>query len=520
MKKLHCRFIPVILAVCFSLAPGGRSIGQTVTLNSGSFIELRVILGRSVDVQVGDPRGSTQWERSIDGINWLDWAGKGGSGILVDVTDSLYLRCAIRDGSCDPVYSDVLKLVPVGLPRVITDPVSYITANSARGGGFVITDGNGDVTGRGLCWSADAYPDTTSNKIAADSGTGPFYCVISGLSADTEYYVVAYATNMAGTAYGNLISFKTEKINGIPDVTTCAITMISETDASGGGIVTLDGGSPVTSRGICWSRNPDAGLTDSFVAAGKGIGPFNGRISGLDPDTRYYARAFATNWTGTAYGPAIGFTTSGGTLETGSFTDRRDGHTYNWVEIGGQVWMAGNLAYLPQVFASSDGSDTDPRYYVQQYEGYSIPTAQWKDNYQVYGVLYNWPAAMNGAHGSHQVPSGVRGICPEGWHLPSDGEISNLMAYLASQQGYKMKTVYGWNSNGCGDNSSGFTGLPSGYRDYRGFFYDIGQYGNFWTATDAISQTAYRYRLNYSNNGVWRDNWKQENGYSIRCIKD
>jgi uncharacterized protein (TIGR02145 family) len=104
---------------------------------------------------------------------------------------------------------------------------------------------------------------------------------------------------------------------------------------------------------------------------------------------------------------------------TGSFTDSRDGKTYKTVKIGDQWWMAENLAWLPAVNPVNDNSSTEKYYYVSGYNGTDVSAAKATQNYTTYGVLYNWPAAMNGAAGSDANPSSVQGACPAGWHIPS-----------------------------------------------------------------------------------------------------
>ncbi|MFN2380349.1 MAG: FISUMP domain-containing protein, partial [Bacteroidales bacterium] len=91
---------------------------------------------------------------------------------------------------------------------------------------------------------------------------------------------------------------------------------------------------------------------------------------------------------------------------SGTFVDNRDKIEYNWVRIGDQIWMAENLAYLPSVSPSSEGSETEPYYYVYAYDGSIVSEAKVTDNYNAYGVLFNWPAALT--------------ACPDGWHLPTD----------------------------------------------------------------------------------------------------
>ena len=135
---------------------------------------------------------------------------------------------------------------------------------------------------------------------------------------------------------------------------------------------------------------------------------------------------------------------------------------YDIVEIGYQCWFAENCRYLPSVGPSNEGSETDPYYYVYDYEGTDVAAAQATTNYATYGVLYNWPAVM------------TEGICPSGWHIPSDGEFTELTDFLGGESvaGGKMKEAgYDhWNSPNTGaTNSSGWTGLPGGYRYSGGF---------------------------------------------------
>ena len=147
-----------------------------------------------------------------------------------------------------------------------------------------------------------------------------------------------------------------------------------------------------------------------------------------------------------------------------------EGYDYSTVLIGDQCWFSENCRYLPEVSPSSEGSDTDPYFYVYGYEGTDASAAMSTAYYATYGVLYNWPAVM------------TEGICPSGWHIPSDGEWQTMEISLgmseadAASEGWRgspvgdyMKSTSGWNGGGNGSNSSGFTGLPGGYRYSGGF---------------------------------------------------
>lgn len=200
--------------------------------------------------------------------------------------------------------------------------------------------------------------------------------------------------------------------------------------------------------------------------------------------------------------------------------DNRDGQYYSGVMIGTQCWMSRNLAYLPEVSPPSIGSESSLYYYVYGYKGSSAEDAMETDNYLTYGVLYNWAAAMNGESASASVPSGVQGICPHGWHLPSDAEWWTLTDYLGSSAHISMKSVSGWKGAGNGDNSSGFNGLPGGFCDPRyGSFICLTLDGYFWSTTQYVNGSL-SCSLHYDIPSVMHINLLRLQGISIRCIKD
>lgn len=193
------------------------------------------------------------------------------------------------------------------LPSVRTNIASLITSNSAQSGGYVLDDGGATVTALGICWSKSPHP-TVDDSITIDgSGTGTFTSSLIGLTANTLYYIRAYATNSMGTAYGNEISFKTSFT--LPTITTEPVTEKSYTTAKSGGNITSDGGSTVTARGICWSMSIDPTTNDNITIDGAGSGSFVSEITDLTPNTTYYVRAYATNDAGTAYGMTLSFIT-------------------------------------------------------------------------------------------------------------------------------------------------------------------------------------------------------------------
>jgi uncharacterized protein (TIGR02145 family) len=181
-----------------------------------------------------------------------------------------------------------------------------------------------------------------------------------------------------------------------------------------------------------------------------------------------------------------------------------EGYEYSTVQIGEQCWFSENCRYLPEVSPYSVGSETDPYYYVYGYEGTDVAAAMSTSNYATYGVLYNWPAMM------------TEDICPSGWHIPSDEEFIQLTDFLGGESvaGGEMKDDVQWN----GSNSSGWTGLPGGYR-YSGDFSDVGLSGYWWSASESGSYS-WRRRLYYYYDLVGRNDHNRSYGFSARCVRD
>jgi uncharacterized protein (TIGR02145 family) len=219
------------------------------------------------------------------------------------------------------------------------------------------------------------------------------------------------------------------------------------------------------------------------------------------------------------YGAQKQFSTeSGGTGGDGSFT--YEGREYDYKTIGTQTWMIENLAYLPSVSSENTGSDSNPHYYVYDYNGTSVTEAKDKANYGKYGVLYNWEAAKT--------------ACSTGWHLPTDEEWKTLEKHLGMSSsdaegtgspnsgdvGNKLKSTSEWFDSGNGDNSSGFNAFPGGSRANNGGFYDLGYFAIFWSSSPRKSSRAWYRGLGYTYVGVYRNNFYRRSGLSVRCLQN
>lgn len=192
------------------------------------------------------------------------------------------------------------------VPTVTTQAVSEVTATTATGNGNITDLGYPFPTQHGVCWNESGLPTIVDNKTEQGpaSATGAFTSNITGLLSYTHYYVRSYATNTEGTSYGNQTEFTTI---GIPSVTTDEVVGIDVNSAICGGNVTF--GHDVTELGVCWSTNTNPTIADSHTSDGSGLGSFESHITGLNMNSRYYVRAYATNAIGTGYGEAKSFIT-------------------------------------------------------------------------------------------------------------------------------------------------------------------------------------------------------------------
>ena len=210
----------------------------------------------------------------------------------------------------------------------------------------------------------------------------------------------------------------------------------------------------------------------------------------------------------------------------GFFIDERDGHQYKWIRIGDQVWMAENLAYLPWVSPPSSESYTESHYYVNGYNYNKVNEAKATINYEKFGVLYNWPAAMNMANSEMVNNGNSQGVCPSGWHLPGSDEWNKLEDFLGGSilAGGKMKE-WDYNSiwkmpNEGASNTSGFTGLPGGYRWREGTFMEPGPITYWWSNSQISDIEAYAYGLYFNDTHLSHFYGNKDEGFSVRCIQN
>ena len=160
-----------------------------------------------------------------------------------------------------------------------------------------------------MVWDTLTSPTTAKNKTMNGTGSGAFVSQVTGLTPGVKYYLRAYATNDAGTAYGNEFTFSTLDSQMVPTVTTTAASKILVKTAQSGGNVIAWGGDTVKVRGVCWSTSGNPTIVDSKTENGNGLGSYTSILYPLEANTTYYVRAYATNSKGTGYGEVDTFKT-------------------------------------------------------------------------------------------------------------------------------------------------------------------------------------------------------------------
>jgi uncharacterized protein (TIGR02145 family) len=188
-----------------------------------------------------------------------------------------------------------------------------------------------------------------------------------------------------------------------------------------------------------------------------------------------------------------------------------DGNIYHTVRIGTQVWMKENLKTTRYNDGTAISTGLDNVAWQTTTNGaYAIYNNNAANN-TTYGKLYNWYAVNTGK------------LAPTGWHVPTESEWAILYTYLDGEPvaGGKMKSTSSWNSPNTGaTNSSGFTGLPGGWRSSTGQYELIGDYGFWWSSTEIDLNSVWRHYLSYNNSFLYRSSWTKQHGFSVRCIKN
>ena len=294
----------------------------------------------------------------------------------------------------------------------------------------------------------------------------------------------------------------------LPELTTKPIYYHTQNSANSGGTIINDEQVEIISCGVCWSTSTDPTIEDHKSISVLKDGTYTSSITGLESETKYYVRAYATNDAGTAYGNNNSFTTLSPVSDI-------DGNSYNTVRIDNQTWFNENLktTHYANGDVINDGTDagdireeTEPKYWFAYDNNLS--------NVNTYGRLYTWYAATDS-----------RNVCPDGWHVGTGSEWTSLFEYLGGRDiaGGKLKetgTVHWFSPNTGATNETSFNALPGGSRYMDGNFVALGYTAKWWTSQSTDDFSARQYSARYDVSNIYYFNNYMTNGNSLRCVED
>jgi uncharacterized protein (TIGR02145 family) len=385
--------------------------------------------------------------------------------------------------------------------------VTNIMQGSAISTGNVISEGGTPVVARGFCWDTIPHPTTASSHSINGSGPGTFQGVITGLVQNKTYYVRAYATNSKGDAYGAEESFN----SGCFSFLNVSVSISASANNVYAGTAVTFTSAPVNggvNPGFQWKKN------------GTGIsGATNSTYSYIPVNNDIVSCVLTSNLTGCIAGnPAVSndiimtVNPPEATSCPGVPTVIYEGKTYHTVLVGNQCWLMENLNVGTKIGGLQNQANNS------LVEKYCFGNSD--VNCSVYGGLYQWNEAMQ-----YATTVGAQGICPAGWHIPSDAEWTTLTTYLGGEAvaGGKMKeagTAHWAAPNTGATNSSSFTALPGDYRDELGDFLALNYDAYFWSSSSSTVSFGWsRYLIN-NTAAAFRDDMEKITGLSVRCMKN
>jgi uncharacterized protein (TIGR02145 family) len=406
------------------------------------------------------------------------------------------------------LYSNEVAIKTYNVPALTTTAIDQISSSSANSGGNVTSDGGSSIVSQGLVWDTVTNPTISlSTKLISTTGQvglGAFKSVMTGLKASTKYFVRAFATNSAGSSYGNELSFTTNASRP-PTLITKPIIQISSSGAISGGLLYSVDGS-IISRGVVWSTSINPTIQLSTKTSDGTVGDpmqFQSSINGLQPNTKYYVRAYATNTAGTGYGQELPFTTLDGTV----------------VSATGRIWMDRNLG-ASRVATSINDVEAYGDYYQwgRGTDGHQKGTSATTNELSTTDVPTNssfiivccqpedWRTTPN--NNLWQGVNGINNPCPSGFRLPTIKEWEEEISTWSSQS-----------RTGAFDSK---LKLPSaGQRLNNGYVYNL-SFGAYWSSTfTSITNFLSAFKLAFGHNSV-NVNYYDTRSYGncVRCIKD
>ena len=496
-------------------ATGGGSIsddGGATIINRGVCWSTD-ITPKTSDSKTSDGAGAGTFSSNLTGLN-------GGT--------TYYVR-AYATNSIGTGYGMAMSFKTLGLvPTATTESVTNKTASSATLNGKINAHylqtqvsfeyGTTNSYGKNILSNQSPVTGNTTTDVSAN---------VTDLTLATTYHFRVMSTNSLGTSYGNDMVFTT--LGDKPVATSQAANNIQGNTATLNGIVNPN--YSITTANFEYGNTTNYGYVIQAIQS-----PINGssevnvsaNISGLTTNTLYHFRLKAENSLGITYSPDLTFKTLM-TGQIGNVTDN-EGNTYRTIGIGSQVWMADNLKVTKYNNGDIIGTTTPANLNIS---GENNPKYQWsyngnESNVDLYGRLYTWYAVTD-----------TRGVCPTGWHIPSNSDFTVLETYLinygygfggsGNDIGKTLAATSNWNScpiigtpgyDPLLNNNSGFQGLPTGTRWSNGTFVDMGNGGFCLSSTSSSTDWAPARYLNCCSELFANGDVPKNFGHFVRCVKD
>ena len=375
------------------------------------------------------------------------------------------------------------NLTKITTPTVAAVSVSDIGIAKVSFGSKVDNVGNGTITDCGFCYSTSPKPTVSDATVSYGATTASFGKTVTGLSENTTYYVRAYATNEAGTGYGDEISFKTLEVT-IPSLSAVTLNYVSSTSVDFEAHVTSAGNGTLTEAGFVYSKEPYPTTSSTNLSCGKTTS-LKSSATGLTPKTKYYVRAYAVNEKGTNYGEEKSFVAFLSAIDLG----------------------------LSVKWASCNVGATEPEEYGGYYawgetEGKKTYT---QENYQYYNSDGNYVDLGSSISGTQYDVAHVK--WGGSWRMPTKEEMIELCT-KCTWQWITYHGIYGLSFKGSNGNS---IFLPAA-GCYSTGVYDQGSCGNYWSST--LHSNSYAYSLRFYDWYNSNDDWSRSMGLPVRPVTE
>ncbi len=416
------------------------------------------------------------------------------------------------------------QLEIIELTKIKTGEVTDIGLSTANITSTFIDVGT-NVSEYGHCWSTNEFPEV-NDLLQSNDGVpskGRFTSSITNLNTNTIYYVRPYAIEGGVVVYG--------------DQQKTFSTLIMPLSISSPS--SISNWPMASKKSITWSEDITGNVTLELYKEGAYVKELFAGIAADDKLAEWFIPAqldagldysikILSEDNSEVFNESESFTLLA--QETGSVNDY-DGNTYPTIKIGEQWWMAKNLLSTRYADGTSlvDGTgvgDITGDYVTKYFFNYA-------DNSGIdenYGKLYSWASVMN-----NSITDGAQGICPNGWHVPTEQEWQTLeselgmtqdeidgLMYRGSDEGGRLKATgldYWLSPNAEATNETNFNAIPAGRRLASGVFNYQGSFVDYWTSTLDVSDSVWFHGPGYGSGRIYRQKGGRDFGYSVRCIK-